>query len=266
MRHYPDYAEISPRECRAGEQRTAGKQRGAGKPRTARKLHPAGKLRVAGKLRAAGKLTAPAAGYAVAVLLGATMAASAAPAASAASRPAGTTGIAIAATPGMAAPASSVKGPIYSRLRGICLTAGTGQAGASLVVAIRHCSGDIAQQWTLPPDNTIRIFGRCLDIRGTGSASRVMLVRCRKSPGQFWETRGVIAIPGVQLINPGSGMCLEAPGGVKSSGIQVRLGPCAWSAAQTWYPPTTPRAGHRGGGMQPLTAGPRAPGGSGVSP
>lgn len=254
MQHYPDYAGISPRECRAGEQHTAGKQRRAGKLRAARKLRPAGKLR------------APAVGCAMAVLLGAAMAATAAPAASAASRPAETAGIAIAATPGMPVPASSVKGPIYSRIRGICLAAKAGRAGGWLVVAIRHCSGDIAQQWTLPPDNTIRIFGRCLAIRGTASGSRVMLVRCGKSVGQFWETRGVIAIPGVQLINPGTGMCLEAPGAVKSGGIQVRLGPCAWSAALTWYPPTSQRAGHRGGGMQPLTAGPRAPDGGGVSP
>jgi hypothetical protein len=151
------------------------------------------------------------------------------------------------AGPGTAAPPSSGQtqqsgntGPIYSKIKGECLDHYYGHYyGHKLVAGIHHCTGKSRQRWTLPPDNTIRIAGKCLDAIRKKNGSRVVLATCNKSGGQFWETSGIVRVPGVELINPRSGKCLEDPNGSTTDGTVVQIRTCHRSAAQVWYPPPT---------------------------
>jgi len=131
----------------------------------------------------------------------------------------------------------SVTGPIASGIHGKCLADRADSSGHGLVVDINQCNGRSTQRWTVPADNTLRILGKCLQASRKSAAAGLVLASCNGSRAQFWEVDGIVRVPGVELLNPWSGRCMEDPKGSTVDGTQVRLGDCSRSKAQTWYPP-----------------------------
>src|SRR6266496_3418546 len=85
------------------------------------------------------------------------------------------------------------------------------------------------------------IHGKCLQASRKSAAAGLVLASCNGSRAQFWEVDGIVRVPGVELLNPWSGRCMEDPKGSTVDGTQVRLGDCSRSKAQTWYPPPSKR-------------------------
>lgn len=158
----------------------------------------------------------------------------------------GATGAARASAPGALPQAPGITGPIYSGITRKCLTYYPHSASGNPIAVLSRCTGGIIQQWQFLPDNTIRTARKCLQAVSDEAGSGVVIARCDKSPGQFWEIRAVVMVPGAQLLNPASGRCLADPGGSTVDGTAVQTRPCTSSAAQTWYPPTTPQPPHHG--------------------
>jgi len=146
----------------------------------------------------------------------------------------------LAAWTGLRAPVAvhrGITGPIASGIHGKCLADRSDSSGHGLVADIYRCNGRSTQRWTLPADNTVRIQGKCLQASRKSTGAGLVLASCNGSRAQFWEVDGIVRVPGIELLNPWSGKCMEDPKGSTADGTQVRLGACSRSTAQTWYPP-----------------------------
>ncbi len=77
--------------------------------------------------------------------------------------------------------------------------------------------------------NGLKTLGRCLDIKGNGTASgtQVELWDCNGVGGQQWvpQANGT-------LLNPQSGLCLTSPGGSTTNGVVLDIEACTGSAGQ----------------------------------
>lgn len=140
------------------------------------------------------------------------------------------------------ADASGPTGPIVG-LAGKCVDdSGSGTANGNPIV-LYQCTGASNQSWNVPGDGTIRVFGKCLDIKGARSAANgtvVELWACNGGANQQW------AASNGNLINPASAKCLDVPGSNSSDGTQLDIWACgSQQPNQTW---TLPGAGGGGGG------------------
>src|SRR6266446_1865042 len=136
---------------------------------------------------------------------------------------------------------AAVTGAIVSAIDGRCLSNYPNYARQRLVADIDKCVGSSSERWTLPADNTVRVQGKCLAAGRKTSGTGLVLARCTKSAGQFWEADGVVNAPTAELLNPWSGKCMTVPRARAAAHTQVRIYTCARSPAQTWYlPPHTP--------------------------
>src|ERR1044071_876610 len=85
-------------------------------------------------------------------------------------------------------------------------------AGASTAngtkIQLYTCNGTNAQQWTLADNGSIQALGKCMDVTaaGTANGTKVQLYDCNGTNAQKWT------VSGTQLINTGSGKCLDATG------------------------------------------------------
>ena len=75
----------------------------------------------------------------------------------------------------------------------------------------------------------LKTLGRCLDIKGNGTASgtQVELWDCNGVGGQQWVPQ-----PNGTLLNPQSGLCLTSPGGSTTNGVVLDIEACTGSAGQ----------------------------------
>jgi hypothetical protein len=96
-------------------------------------------------------------------------------------------------------------------------------------VQLYSCNQSDAQRWYAPGDSTIRVFGKCLDVRdgGTGNGSQVDLFDCNGTGSQTWVSQSTGA-----LLNPQSGRCLDDPNNNEGSGDLLQIYDCNGSAAQ----------------------------------
>jgi hypothetical protein len=90
------------------------------------------------------------------------------------------------------------------------------------------------EEWTFRSDGTIGVFGKCLDVTGSGTANgtKVQLYDCNGSGAQQWTYT-----TNHSLRNPNSGRCLDDPNSVAnpiSSGTQVQIWDCNGTGAQHW--------------------------------
>jgi hypothetical protein len=133
------------------------------------------------------------------------------------------------------AAASGPTGPIVG-LAGKCIDdSGSGTANGNAVI-LYHCTGGANQSWNVPGDGTIRVFGKCLDIKGahgTANGTPVELWSCNGGGNQQWTaTNGT-------LVNPQSGKCLDVPGSNSNDGTQLDIYTCGNQLPnQLWTPPS----------------------------
>ncbi len=125
-------------------------------------------------------------------------------------------------------------GPLTSGVAGFC--ASDRHGGAPLGrVTLRMCNGSAQQAWTIEPDGSVRIAGRCLGLYGgsTAPGTRVWLNVCRHGPTQVWQLSG--GPIGIELVSPVSGLCLADPHQATKAGTALVIGPCvAGDPGITW--------------------------------
>ncbi|MDP9796433.1 hypothetical protein J2S43_004945 [Catenuloplanes nepalensis] len=103
-------------------------------------------------------------------------------------------------------------------------------AAVDAQVQIVNCKPGIgAQQFTLPGDGTLRIYGFCVDQNGpvrSGTDRWLKLSVCTGAATQQWATR-----PGDELYNPATNTCVDHP---SSAGARISSWMCNSSNNQ-WY-------------------------------
>jgi hypothetical protein len=91
------------------------------------------------------------------------------------------------------------------------------------------CNGSGAQRWTVGAEaNTVRALGKCLDVAGgsTAAGTKVQLWDCNGGAGQQW-----LRTSSNGLVNPRSGLCLDASRGTN---VSLRIAFCDGLAYQRW--------------------------------
>jgi predicted alpha-1,2-mannosidase len=130
-------------------------------------------------------------------------------------------------------------GPIVSGLSSstskLCLDDNDRQVTNGNKIQIWGCNNTAAQQWTVNPDRTLTVFGKCMQPVGgaTGKGTRIELNACNGADYQVWQ-------PGDSgsLVNKAaSGMCLDVPNSTTNQGTQLQIYACNKSAAQKWLTP-----------------------------
>ncbi|WP_328374060.1 RICIN domain-containing protein [Micromonospora zamorensis] len=99
-------------------------------------------------------------------------------------------------------------------------TADTVRAGQ-----LADCRDDRArnQLWTMKPDGSVQLGGRCLDVLGASSdaGAAIQLTTCNTTPAQRFTLDG-----DQHLVNAHSGMCLGAVGQSTASGALIEQRSC----------------------------------------
>jgi RHS repeat-associated protein len=104
---------------------------------------------------------------------------------------------------------------------------------------VSACTGGTSQNWAVGSDGTVRLLGKCLDVKAAGTANGTLvdLSSCTGSTGQQWR-----AGANGSLTNPQSGRCLEDPSDSRTPGTQLDIRDCGTAAGQHW---TTANAGNQ---------------------
>lgn len=100
---------------------------------------------------------------------------------------------------------------------------------SATAVQLYTCNQTDAQRWNTPGDNTIRVFGKCLDVTngGTANGTRVQLFDCNASGSQTWVSQS-----NGTLLNPQSGRCLDDPDNNEKPGDLLQIYDCNTTTAQ----------------------------------
>jgi predicted alpha-1,2-mannosidase len=134
-----------------------------------------------------------------------------------------------------AAPPSRV-GPVVSGLSSsLCVDDKGGSTANANPIVINPCSGTAEQQWTVEPDGTLRVLGKCLDVHDSGTTNNTLidLYQCNGTGAQQWR----IGSAGT-LVNPESGDCLNDPKSSTAPGTQLVIYGCNGTKAQIWNLPS----------------------------
>ena len=99
------------------------------------------------------------------------------------------------------------------------------------LVGLWTCYHTGGQTWTVEPDSTLRVGGKCMTDLGTANA-RIDVVPCNGSWQQVWvhHSNG-------ELVNPHTGKCLTDPWYRTANGTPLVLWSCANTANQHWRIP-----------------------------
>jgi len=118
-------------------------------------------------------------------------------------------------------------GEIMSGLPGECITDSGGGTANGTKIVLGTCADSSAQRWTVDPDGTIRIFGKCLSLAAPASGSSAVLWSCGAGHMQNWSLTGGgrlgSSIWAAGAIS-GDETALESPPGETANGTQLVLG------------------------------------------
>ena len=151
----------------------------------------------------------------------------------------GTVDVTVTTTAGTSATSSADKytytvppppsGPIVG-YRGKCVTDGGPITRNGNLVELWTCNHTARQTWTVEPDRTLRVGGKCMTYLGTHA--RIDVVPCRGSWQQVWHHHS-----NGELVNPHTGKCLTDPSYRTANGTPLVLWSCANTANQHWRIP-----------------------------
>ena len=120
-------------------------------------------------------------------------------------------------------------GPIVSGVTGLCADSGAGTTGH---LQVWSCGAAAAQAWTVQPDGTIQVGGKCLNVAGGGTTSgtTVDLATCKAATAQQWRTGADGTV-----VNPHSGKCLDDPGDSSVTGTKPVINSCTSAIGELWH-------------------------------
>jgi hypothetical protein len=125
-------------------------------------------------------------------------------------------------------------GEVVSQVPGMCVTDNWNLTANGTAIVLRVCRNSGAQLWIAEPDGTVRIHGKCLNVQGGGTSSGtpLNLWTCNGTAAQQW--RLLPEGPGIDLVNPHSGLCLTDPGNSTAYGTRLRIATCTGAPGQRW--------------------------------
>jgi hypothetical protein len=130
-------------------------------------------------------------------------------------------------------PTGPITGPGTNTM---CVDVDTNTGVNGRAIQLWACSGVQGQQWTMHPNGTVRAFGKCIDVDGSGTATanstKIELWDCNGSDGQQWTV-----LSNGSLRNPESGRCLDTPAGNATAGTDLKLYDCNGLWPQQWKTP-----------------------------
>jgi hypothetical protein len=140
-------------------------------------------------------------------------------------------------------------GAVPLALDGKCMDDTNGSSTNGNKVQIWGCSGGANQKWTYAPSpypgglGTLKHNGKCLAVSGGGIAdgTKVELWTCNGTESQQWYIAGY-----GELLNGGSGTCLDDPSSSTTNGKQLDIHSCtvtstgATTSNQAWTLPASP--------------------------
>ncbi|WP_197717018.1 extracellular catalytic domain type 1 short-chain-length polyhydroxyalkanoate depolymerase [Glycomyces terrestris] len=122
-------------------------------------------------------------------------------------------------------------GPVVGEIAGAASNRCVSVRGSGRQAVLRTCADGDHQTFTLTGLGELRVNGRCLEAKGSGTAdgTKVVAGECTGSASQFWN----VNVDGT-ITNAHNGLCLDAFGGGTHSGTRVVLWTCTGGANQQW--------------------------------
>jgi hypothetical protein len=108
----------------------------------------------------------------------------------------------------------------------LCLDVNGGVPADNNHVQVFDCNGTSAQRWTMSPDGTLQVVGKCAQV--TGDAT-VHIIGCDSRDEAQWR-----AGPEDSLVNLATNECLTDPASGDRSGVVVTVDTCTGSDNQQW--------------------------------
>jgi hypothetical protein len=128
-------------------------------------------------------------------------------------------------------PVAAVTGQITG-LDGMCIDDNGRVTPNGNPIQVYGCNGTPAQAWTVQPDATLQVLGKCLEVTAPTAGGRTELWDCDGDATQIWRSGA-----GGSLVEVASGLCLDVPGASSQWGTQLDLAPCTGAAEQAWTLP-----------------------------
>ena len=124
-------------------------------------------------------------------------------------------------------------GEILSGVPGKCITDSGGGTANGTKIVLEPCANSSAQRWTLDPDGTIRIFGKCLSLASYAPGSSAILWSCGAGHVQEWipDPLGGLGT----IVTDIDGNSLETPAGETANGTQLLLGNVDTGSGADWH-------------------------------
>ncbi|MFI5933822.1 protein kinase [Actinoplanes sp. NPDC051494] len=115
---------------------------------------------------------------------------------------------------------------VRSQGTGTCLDRDSG-SGA---IQLWQCEGTDNQRFSFPGDGTMRVLGRCVQLTGTSSGSRLTTATCSGSPAQRFTLNAAADLVSIQV-----DMCVDVPDADPGNGVPAQIWECAGTTNQKWY-------------------------------
>jgi GH25 family lysozyme M1 (1,4-beta-N-acetylmuramidase) len=129
---------------------------------------------------------------------------------------------------------TSAVGPVSLDLGGKCLADMGDSSAIGHPIETWSCDRADYESWQVA-NGAIQIHGRCLAATGTTSRSKVVLAACAAAASQQWRVGN-----GAELVNLGSGACLDDPYSSAANGVALWIYTCNGGVNQKWLLPAGP--------------------------
>ncbi|WTY53469.1 protein kinase [Micromonospora sp. NBC_01412] len=115
---------------------------------------------------------------------------------------------------------------------GTCIDVPDSSPTTTAEIQMWDCHGAAGEQFTLAADRTLRVVGKCLEVRGTSNGSTLRIATCTGSAKQRFDLNSA-----GDLVNLGTvpARCLDVPGGDPTNGVWLKLWDCNGSENQKWH-------------------------------
>jgi hypothetical protein len=110
---------------------------------------------------------------------------------------------------------------------GNCLDVPDGSDTAD--IQMWDCYANDNQRFTAASDGTLRVLGKCLQIRGTGNGAHLGIATCTGAAAQRFRYNSAFDLVSVQVDK-----CVDVPDGNAGNGVEVQIWDCNGTGNQKW--------------------------------
>ncbi|GAA4672898.1 hypothetical protein Prum_076570 [Phytohabitans rumicis] len=120
--------------------------------------------------------------------------------------------------------------PIVNESSGKCIDVPGSSADTPAEIQMWDCHDVAGEKFTHAADGTLRVLGKCLEIRSTGNGSTLRIAGCTAGARQQFDLTGA-----GNLISRGAGRCVDVTNGDPGNGIWLMISDCTGTETQKWY-------------------------------